>query len=412
MGDEAKNRATRAIEVRDLAIWLILGAIGLLLCWAAVKLDARLGTASPPFQGRYTSMLTPGLAASVGTAAAVLAIAARGGFERLRWGVALLLGYGFGLCWSVTLVWGRDADGAAIGTGDLGELSTDAAGIGADPRAWLQNFTDPDAAHSWAARSHPPGPVLLLWMLRRLGLHDQVTIQVLLAGVAALAIPLVLAAARSACGEVNARRLLPVVVLAPYALWSSSSIDSVVTVLGAAMILAGVRASERRGWRAALWGVGSGLLLGLAALFGYAAAWLGLSVICLYFARRRPFLNVLTGFGALAPMLLAQLLGFSWVAGLLSAPAHYTDRIDPGRAALWWAGLSLVVLLLAAGPPLVASLRKLRNTPGWPFLVGAGAAVAFSVLTGFAQGGAEVAWLPFFPWLTIAATAPQQQAGP
>ncbi|MGH3662752.1 MAG: hypothetical protein ACRDT8_13690, partial [Micromonosporaceae bacterium] len=135
-------------------------------------------------------------------------------------------------------------------------------------------------------------------------------------------------------------------------------------------------------------------------------------VICLYFARRRPFLNVLTGFGALAPMLLAQLLGFSWVAGLLSAPAHYTDRIDPGRAALWWAGLSLVVLLLAAGPPLVASLRKLRNTPGWPFLVGAGAAVAFSVLTGFAQGGAEVAWLPFFPWLTIAATAPQQQAGP
>jgi hypothetical protein len=74
--------------------------------------------------------------------------------------------------------------------------------------------------------------------------------------------------------------------------------------------------------------------------------------------------------------------------------------------------LSLVVLLLATGPPLLASMRKLRNTPGWPFLVGAGAAVAFSLAAGLARGGVEHAWLPFFPWLTVAAVAPEQQAGP
>ena len=60
----------------------------------------------------------------------------------------------------------------------------------------------------------------------------------------------------------------------------------------------------------------------------------------------------------------------------------------------------------------MASLRKLRNTPGWPFLAGAGAAVLFALLAGLARGGVEHAWLTFFPWLTVAAVAPHRQAGP
>jgi hypothetical protein len=73
--------------------------------------------------------------------------------------------------------------------------------------------------------------------------------------------------------------------------------------------------------------------------------------------------------------------------------------------------ISVVVLLLAVGPPLVRSVRRIRNTPGWPFLVGAGVAVAFSLVAGLARGGAEAAWLPFFPWLTVAAIAPPVQGG-
>jgi hypothetical protein len=37
--------------------------------------------------------------------------------------------------------------------------------------------------------------------------------------------------------------------------------------------------------------------------------------------------------------------------------------------------------------------------------------VAFSLAAGLARGGVEAAWLPFFPWLTIAATAPERQGG-
>jgi methylthioxylose transferase len=37
--------------------------------------------------------------------------------------------------------------------------------------------------------------------------------------------------------------------------------------------------------------------------------------------------------------------------------------------------------------------------------------VLFSILTGLARGGAEAAWLPFFPWLTVAAVAPAEPGG-
>jgi hypothetical protein len=160
-----------------------------------------------------------------------------------------------------------------------------------------------------------------------------------------------------------------------------------------------------------VWALASGVTLGLAALFSYAAPWLGLSVVCLYFARRRAFLNIATGLGALLPVLAAQLAGFSWIDGLSVARADFAARVEPHRSAVWWGGINVVVLLLAAGPPLVRSLRRMRNTPGWPFLVGAGVAVAFSILAGLARGGAEAAWLPFFPWLTVAAVAPRRQAG-
>jgi len=257
--------------------------------------------------------------------------------------------------------------------------------------------------------------MLLLWMLHKAGVRDQLTLGLLLTALAACTVPLVLSAVRGTAGEVPARRYLPVLALAPYAIWTAVSLDAVVALLGAAMVTAGVHASadDRTGRRAAAWGGVAGLLAGVAALFSYAAPWLGLSLVLVYFARRRPFLNIASGLAALVPMLgAAYLLGFSWVTGLRVAHADWTSRVEPHRSVLWWSGISLVALLLAAGPPLFASLRKVRNTPAWPFLVGAGCAVLFSVLAGLARGGVEHAWLPFFPWLTVAAVAPERQAGP
>ncbi|HEV8165457.1 MAG TPA: hypothetical protein VGR74_13590, partial [Actinomycetota bacterium] len=285
--------------------------------------------------------------------------------------------------------------------------------VGDAPLRYLRHFTEDAAAHSVAARGHPPGPVLLLRALERLGVGG-LWLALLITAVGTLTIPLVLAAVRGVCGEKPARRYAIVLVLAPYAIWVAVSLDVFTALLGAAMVAAGVRASDRGrgGLRAGAWALVSGTLLGLASLFSYAAPWLGLSVVCLYFARRRPFLNIATGLGALLPIVLADRLGFRWLEALGTAHHDYATRIEPYRSAWWWSAISIVALLLAAGPPLLASVRKLRNTPGWPFLVGAACAVVFSVLAGLARGGVEHAWLAFFPWLTIAAVAPNRQAGP
>ncbi|WP_426510973.1 hypothetical protein ACPPVO_10205 [Dactylosporangium sp. McL0621] len=255
--------------------------------------------------------------------------------------------------------------------------------------------------------------MLFLWALQRIGVEDHIVLGFLITAVSVLTIPLVLAAVRDSVGEKAARRYLPVLVLAPYAIWTAVSLDGLVAVLGAAAIVSGLRASRRRvrGWAATGWAGLAGLLVGVAALFSYSAPWLGLSLVCVYFARRRASLNVLSGVGALLPVLGAKLLGFGWSDGLVAAETDYAARVAPYRSVLWWSAISVVVVLLAAGPPLYASARKLRNTAMWPFLVGAGAAVLFSIAAGLARGGVEHAWLPFFPWLTVAAVAPERPGG-
>lgn len=417
-------------QQRDLLRWTLLVLAGLALTWLAVRNSAQLGTAGAPFLGRYRLQIGPLTALAPLVAVALLLTAVRGWFESARWSLVLCVAYVGAFAWALALALVDGSGGLTRALLSTDSYFTDVADVGDDPLGYLSSFTARAAEHSDATRGHPPGPVLLLWALTRMGVTSHLGLGLLVTAVGAVAVPLVLTAVRSVCGEVPARRYVPVLALAPYALWVAVSVDAVVATLGAAMVVAGVLASDRArsglrrqmapgqsvgagpaGLRAAAWATLCGGLLGLAALLSYAAPWLGLSVVCLYFARRRPFLNLATGLGALVPVLGADLLGFGWVDGLLTARDDYAARIGPHRSVLWWSGLSLVVLLLVAGPALLASLRKMRNTPGWPFLVGAGAAVAFSLAAGLARGGVEHAWLPFFPWLTVAAVAPERQGG-
>jgi hypothetical protein len=401
-------------ERSDLIGWLILAAIGSVLTWLAVRAGAQLGTAGAPFLGHYRLALGPANLLAPTIAAAALALAAIGWFDRARWPVVLLAGYATMLAWALSLALVDGASGLTRALLSPDSYLTDVADVGNDPLGYLRSFTRDGAHHSAATAGHPPGPVLLLWGLGRLGLHNHLALGLAVTAFGALTVPLTLAAVRSVCGEIAARRYTPVLALAPYAVWTAVSIDSVVAVLGAAGLLAGVLASESRrtGPTATAWAATAGVLLGLDAIFSYSVPWLGLSLVCLYFARRRAALNAVSGIGALLPVLGIQLLGFNWMDGLLAARTDFSTRIEPFRSAWWWGGISLVALLLAVGPPLWASLRKVRNTPAWPFLVGAGTAVVFSVVAGLARGGVEHAWLTFFPWLTVAAVAPERQAGP
>lgn len=397
-------------ERKDLVGWLVLVSAGLLLTWLAVEGGARLGTASAPFLGRYRLEVSPLSVVAPLVAGAVLFAAMRGWFESMPWSrLRLVSAVGlFGWAVSLALV-----DGLSGLTRSLSADSFlgDVPEVGDDPLAFLRTFTERSAEHTAATRGHPPAPVLLLWALNRAGITGHFPLALIVTAAGALWVPLVLSAVRDVSGETAARRYAPVLMLAPYAVWLAVSLDAVVLTIGAAMTVAGLRATRKRGWAAAGWAVLAGVLLGVAALFAYAAAWLGLSIVGIYFARRRAALNLFSGLGALAPVLLASTLGFVWTDGLATAYADFAKHVEPQRSALWWGLISVCALLIAAGPALYASVRKLRNTPGWPFLMGAASAVVFSIAAGLARGGVEHAWLPYFPWLTVAAVAPEEPAG-
>ncbi|MBB5873078.1 hypothetical protein F4553_006512 [Allocatelliglobosispora scoriae] len=316
------------------------------------------------------------------------------------------------LSWAAALAIVDGSSGFTRALLDPESYLSDVTAVGDDPLGYLRHFTERAGEHSIATRGHPPAPVLLLWLVQKAGLTDHLALGLVFTAIGALAVPLTLMAFKDACGETAARRAAPLLILATSAVWLAVSMDAVVATIVAAMIVAGGRASRARAWRAGGWAVLAGMLLGTAALFSYAAAWLGLSIVCLYFARRRAALNIASGIGALIPVITVWLVGFSWMDGLTSAHLDFTTRVEPARPALAWAAISIVALLLAAGPGLVASLRKSRTTPGWPFLVGAGVAVVFSIVAGLARGGVEHAWLPYFAWLCVAATAPEERGGP
>jgi len=251
-----------------------------------------------------------------------------------------------------------------------------------------------------AAAGQPPGPELLVWALGRLGVHGRLPVGVAFTVLGALVVPLVAVAVRSLCHAPAARRLLPALVFAPWASFAVASRDAVTAAVAAAAVAVGVVGSERG--RRAWWALGAGLLLGVAGLFGYPAIWLGVAVAAAYFVRRRPLLNVITGVGALLPLFALRLAGYSWPDGLAQAGGGLFDH-----AALTWLVPDLLAVPLCCGPVLARAARRISMTPGWPFLVGAGAAALFAVLDGLADGGVQASWLPLFPWLLVPALAPR-----
>lgn len=398
-------------EVGDLVRWLLLAGVGLAMTGGAVHAGARLGTASAPFVGHYRLELGPASLLAPVVGGCILLAVATGVVERLSWRWLLFCAYVGALAWALALAVVEGSSGLADAVTDRDDYYVDVPAAGADIAKFLAGFVANSAEHAVATRQHPPGPILFLWSLNAVGLDRPLLLGLLITALGCLTVPLVLIATRSLCGELSARRLAPVLVLAPYAIWVAVSMDAVTATLSAAMVTAGVLASEhhRRGPPAILWALLSGLLLGVSALFSYAAPWLALSVICVYFVRRRPLLNVVTGTAALVPLALAQAAGFVWADGLTAAQADFSIRVEPQRSAVLWSLVSLVVLVLACGPAIVASGRKIRRTPGWPFLAGAGVAVIFAVGAGLARGEMEHAWLPYFPWLLVAAAAPQRR---
>ncbi len=396
-----------ARQARELLIWAGLVAAGLGLTALAVAVSARVGSAGAPFTGRFRLKVTAGSLLAPATAVTVLAAVRLGLVDRMRWGVLVGASYLGALWWAMSLALVDGKSGFSVPIASSSEYLRDVGAVGSHPGHFLRTFVEQAPHYSIATRTHPPGPVLLLWALGKLGVHGPETIGILLTVLACAYVPLLAVAVRSLCHESAARHLMPILVLAPYAVWIAVSMDAIVLLLAAGFVTLGVIGSEPG--RSPLWALASGLLLGCDAMLNYAVAWLGVSIVAVFFVRRRPLLNFFAGVGALVPLMVFWIAGFAWTNGLSAAQADFSVRVGPHRSWVLWAFLDLLLLLIACGPAIIRALRRIHLTPGWPFVVGAGLAVVFAILSGLSRGEVERSWLAFYPFLLIPAVAPAER---
>jgi hypothetical protein len=255
------------------------------------------------------------------------------------------------------------------------------------------------AAH---ASGHPPGALLALVGLDRLGLGGPEPAAALFVAGGAAAVPAILVAAREMIDEAFARRAAPFLVLAPTALWIATSADALYAGVSAWAVTAVIAATGSRGRRSDLLAVAGGLAFGGAVFLSYGLGLLAVIPLVVAGARQRWRPIAVAATVALSVALAFLAAGFSWFEGFAASRDRYLGGIADHRPYPTFVVVNVVVLALVLGPVGTYACTVLRER-GARVLVGAAAgAVAVADLSGMSKGEVERIWLPFALWLLVA----------
>ena len=391
------------------------GALVLLAAVTGALLRARgvpVHAGAAPLFGRWLPRVGPGTVPALTVAAAVMAAGPRLA-ARARWGVAVAAAALAGVAWTVCLAL---VDGTA---GLLAPLAAATEYPAAVPRvgsvgSLLRDFVasvPADGADPWPTHvaGHPPGALLVFVWLQRAGLTGPWPPALLCLLAVAVTLPAVAVAAREVCGADRARRMLPFAALLPALIWAGVSFDAVIAAVGAwaiALLAVAGRAGPGRRLPAA---VGAGLLGGTALLLSYGAVLLALPALGVLAAAggRRVRVGALATASALVVVLAPAAGGFAWWEGYLAVRDRYLDGFGGSRPLAYWVWADLAALAVAAGPAVVAGLRRALATRPVPAgargLAGAAlAAVTLAALSGMSKAEVERIWLPWTVWLVVA----------
>jgi hypothetical protein len=368
---------------------------------------------SPPLYAYWIPHYGPGSAFAV-LVAAVLILWGPLLAARLRWRSLLAVGYVASLGWTYALT---TIDGWWLGfesrLENPHEYLKEVPGI-TDIPATLRTFSSrildfqPD---SWTTHvsGHPPGATLVFVWLDRLGLSGGAwgaVLCVLVGSLAAVAVPVTVAALGR---EDAARAMLPFAVLFPGAVWMGVSADGMftgVTASGIALLAVAGRGDRVRVVPALV----AGLLLGFGLYLSYGLVLLGLLALAVVLASRRPWTLLPAGIGVAAVAAVFTLAGFWWPEGYQLVVERYYQGIASARSYGYWVWADLACVVIAAGPAVVAGLRRtaaetfLGRERRWDdpvVLLTAAALVTILAadISGLAKAEVERIWLPFVVWL-------------
>jgi hypothetical protein len=366
---------------------------------------ADLSLRAPPLHGVFEARLDASvlIAIVVGT---VLVLAAPSAVRHASFVWILAGATACAAAWAVALALVDGSDGLLRGVLGPTEYLADVGRVG-DVGSLLTQYPDLVRTRGLAAHTsgHPPGLLLALVGLDRLGLGGAEPAVILFVAGGAAAVPAVLLAARDVAGEEFARRAAPYVVLAPCALWIATSADALYAGVSAWAATAIVLATARYGRRADVLATAGGVGFGLALFLSYGLGLVALIPLVVAITRRRARPVVIATTAALAVGLAFLAAGFSWFEGFDATRERYFAGIASQRPFVTFLVVNLVVLALALGPIGVYAIASLRTRNVWILLGGAAGAVALADLSGMSKGEVERIWLPFAVWLLLACGA-------
>ena len=268
------------------------------------------------------------------------------------------------------------------------------------PGVFLRTFVDRIDDYVVHVRGHPPGLLIGLWLLPRIGLGGAASTAALAIMAGGVAVVAALIACRELAGEAHARRAAPFLLVSPAAIWMVTSADAIYAGVGAAGVAALLVAIERR---SDVLSVVGGLLLGIGIFMSYGLVLL-LAIPCVIaLERRRVRPTLIAGVGILAVGVVFAVFGFSWIDGILATRTEYAESIAAIRPYGYFVFANLAAFAIVLGPGPLGGLGGLRDRRLW--LLGGSAlfAVLVADLSGLSKGEVERIWLPFWPWVALAA---------
>ena len=395
--------AVRRGPARTGWIALVGAAMGLVLCFiVGRRLQAdgfRLFTLLPPLTGRFDPRipLTAFLPVIVG-----VAVAGGGPALTRRVGWRALLGVAglAALAWSAALAAVDGTDGFVGPVLRDGDYLAALPSIGA-PGPFLERFVDTIARYPTHVRAHPPGLVVGLWWLDRIGLGGAGWAAALQHVAAASAVPAVLLAVREVASARVARRVAPFLVLTPAAVAVGSG-DAIFLGVGAWAVAALVLATGTTGRSAVVWALTGGLLFGAGIFLTYGLVLLGLVPFVVAVSRRRADVLAVGAVGVALVTAAFAAAGFWWWDGLTATREQYALSVARSRPYAYYLLANLAAFAVALGPAVVAAAPRLRDRRLWLLVGGGLTAVVLADLSGLSKAEVERIWLPFVPWIGVA----------
>jgi methylthioxylose transferase len=409
---DATGTRRRAPDLGGVIVAVALGLVALAYAGGRWLRSAghRMQVNAPPLTGN----LDPRLGITAVPAALIGGAGAWWGVERARrlpWRRLLAVAFVAALAWAAALAaW----DGAAgftrsslSGVDYLQVVPT----IGAHPGAFLRDFAANVGSLPAHVRAHPPGLVLVLWAMDRVGLGGAwwASSLQLLAGAAS--VPAVLLALREVAGERASRTAAPFVVLSTGAVFWSSG-DAVFLGVGAWAAALVVLATGRRGRSSIALALAGGVLFGLGGMLSYGLVLVAAVPVGVAIARRRPApVAIAAAVGVAVVAGISGALGWDWLQGIAITRTQYAASLARLRPYAYFVWANLAAFAVVLGPAVWVALARLRDRRAWWLILGAIVAVAIADLSGLSKGEVERIWLPFAPWIVLATAAFEDAEG-